>query len=146
MNNGWSEKNNIHPSVVPLPPSNVAKNYFQPNIKQVGVKISADEPDFIPQHENGSDFAFVFANIPSDILLSENSYFTMDFGFDLEIPSGYRCRAESLIPSIFVSSLDSKRFKLNLFNAGKKTVLFHKQKVAKIWIEPVYLFTILEEK
>lgn len=139
----WDE-NSGDAFVRPVSIKSPAQDFFQPSLKRVGVKISSDEPDFVPMCEEGSDHAFVFANIPANLILSENASFIMDFGFSIELPPGYRCRAESLLPSIFVSSVDSSRFKLTLFNAGTKVVLKHKQKIAKIWIEPIHMFTILE--
>lgn len=143
--NAWHKETKKRVLVNPIAKENLAKNYFQPNLKHVVVKIEPDDPDFYPKcQEENCEFAFVFANIPSNLNLYKNESFTMDFGFSVDVSKGYRIRAESLISSLFVFSVDSSRFKLNLFNFGDDLVLKHKQKIAKIWIEPIYLFKILE--
>lgn len=140
----WSKDTKKRFSVNPIVKDNVAQSYFHPNLNHATVKINSDEPDFFPKYEKNGEYAFIFANIPSGLILSNNESFTMDFGFNLEISKGHRIKAESLISSLFVVLLESNRFKLNLFNVGDNLVLKHKQKIAKIWVEPIYLFKILE--
>ena len=143
-----SERKNPAVSVRPKLPHSPAKDYFFTDMKQVGVEVVSDEPDFNPLFVDGSSLAEVFFNSPSEnLLLTSNSSSIVDCGFSIKIPPGYRCRAESINPSLFITTVDSSRFKLNIFNAGEELRLIHKQKVARIWIEPMYLFElIIKEK
>ena len=144
-NERWgSERKHPPAAVSPRLPHSPAMDYFCPSLKHVGVEIVADEGDFVPSCYEGLPAADIFGNIPSgELFLSRNSSVTLDCGFSLKVPAGYRCRAESLSPSVFMSIVDSSRFKLELFNAGEGVRLINKQKIAKIWIEPVYFFELI---
>jgi len=116
-----------------------AKDYFNPNINQVAVEVSSDDKVFLPSSDG--PVSEICVNIPSsELTLVHNSSCVVDCGFSLTLPAGYRCRVESLHPSLFVSLVGCPRFKLNVFNTGDKLRLIDRQKIAKIWIEPIYLF------
>ena len=134
----WSSKK---PKVFVSPrlPKSPAEGYEKPEINKVAVRISSDEDDFIPAY---TDFncADLIANLPNNLFLSHGSCEIIDCGFSLEIPSGYKVCASSSISNIFLNIVDSNRIKVNVLNLGKELILQHKQKIGKIWIEPVYFF------
>lgn len=127
-------------SIRPLLPRSPAVEYSSPTLHQVAVEVASDEKYFLPSCEGASCISEVCANIPSNLVLSQNSSCVVDCGFSMKLPAGYKCRAESLNPSLFVSIVECPRFKLNVFNVGETVRLIDRQKIAKIWIEPVYLF------
>jgi hypothetical protein len=138
-----SEKHEKNQSVRinPLLPHNHASDYFNPKINQVAVEVTWDDRDFMPSCEGTSCVSEVSANIPSsELFLVHNSSCVIDCGFTINLPAGYKCRAESLNPSLFIQIVECPRFKLNVFNAGEAVRLIDRQKIAKIWIEPIYLF------
>lgn len=124
----------------PVQPRSPAFDYFNPDIRKVAVEVVSDGSDFTPSCEGSSCVSEVFANIPSGLDLVHNSSCVVDCGFSMKLPAGYKCRVESLNPSLFLSVVDCQRFKLNVFNAGDTVRLKDRQKIAKIWVEPVYLF------
>jgi len=121
-------------------PASPATGYSRPEINKVAVSIDFDDEDFVPIYSEGSS-ADVLANLPSgDLVLPHGGSEIVDCGISLKMPAGYKVCASSSIPGVFLSLMDAKRIKLNAFNAGEKVILRHKQKIAKIWIEPVYFF------
>jgi hypothetical protein len=136
----WSSEHKI--KVSSKLPHSPASNYIYLDVKKVAVCIESDEEEFIPKHSlEQAGKAELIANIPEkEVLLSESGSHTFDCGFSLKIPVGYKCCVSSLVPGLFVETLESKRFKLKVFNSGSKIMLRHKQKIAKMWIEPIYFF------
>ena len=141
-NDYWSTSKSISKiEVSSRLPKSPAFGYFNPDMRKVSVVVENDEEDFIPAYSSGSDYADLLANIPEgELNFPEGSFKIIDCGVGLELPAGYRCRVSSHISNLFVELTDSKRLKLKVFNAGEKVRLIHKQKIAKIWVEPVYLF------
>lgn len=127
-------------TVSPRLPGTPAKGYFCPELKNVAIEIESDGEEFMPS-EGKSCIAELVVNIPeSKLTISSGGSAVVDCGFSIKIPAGYRYRTESMVPGLFVSSLDSPRFKLNVFNFGDIHTLTHGQKIARMWIEPVYFF------
>jgi hypothetical protein len=138
-NEYWSTKGSAAHVSSKLPAS-PASGYSRPEINKVAVSIDFDDEDFVPNYSEGSS-ADLLANLPSgDLALPPGGSEVVDCGVSLKIPAGYRICVSSSIPGVFFNLIDSKRLKLNVFNAGEKAILRHKQNIAKIWIEPVYFF------
>ena len=138
-NEYWSSKGSAAHVSSKLP-SSPATGYSRPEINKVAVSIEFDDEDFAPNYSEGSS-ADIFANLPSgDLFLTPGASEVVDCGVSLKIPAGYRICVSSSIPGTFFNLIDSKRLKLNVFNAGEKATLRHKQNIGKIWIEPVYFF------
>lgn len=137
-NENWSaSKSRAHVSSR-LPP-NPALGYARPDIRTVAVEIEGDEDYFLPSCEAGSDFAFLFANLPSgDLEMVSGGAIVIDCGLSMKAPQGYRFRISSEVPGLFLELLDANRIKVHAFNAGSNLTLIHKQKIGKISIEPVY--------
>ena len=122
-----------------LPPNPVS-TYNAPDLKKIAVNIDSDEDYFIPRYDADDSTADLFLNSSEKIVLSNGSSTIIDCGFSLKIPMGYRICIESCISGVFLNLTDSNRVKVNVFNFGKEITLQHKQKIGKIWIEPVYFF------
>lgn len=118
-----------------------ATDFVVANIKKIPTDIKADDEDFIPEYSPGENFARLLANLPDgELSLASGSCEILDCGFCMKLQPGYKAVVSSDIPNLFLNLSESSRFKVTVFNAGKKTVLRHKQIIGKIWVEPVYLF------
>lgn len=140
-NDNWSaSERKVHVSSR-LPPC-PATDFVAPDIKRVATEIKADSEEFVPEYGPGENAAVLLANIPSGFVsFSSGSSETIDCGFSIKVPAGYKVVAQSDIPSLFFKLADSERLKVNAFNTtSSKLVLAHKQAIGRIWIEPVYLF------
>ena len=139
-NDNWSSSDSRIKVSSKLPP-NPALNYCRPDIKKVAVKIDCDDEDFMPTYLSDTNSADLFANLPSSPLVMTNgSCSTIDCGITLDIPSGYKCSVSSEISGVFLDLIGTNRIKVNATNLGKEIILHHKQKIARIWVEPVYIF------
>lgn len=144
-NDSWSS---ARPNcAVPRLKESPAKSFFNPEIRRVSIVASTDDVDFAPP-SGDSRYADLLANMPEGSKnIPRNGSAVIDCGLEVRLPAGYRLRVESANASFVVSLLDSPRLKLNIFNMGDEMVLTHKQRVAKIWIEPVYFMEwVLEGK
>jgi len=122
-------------------PNSPAVGYTKPDFKKIAVNILSDDEDFVPSYEDCQYAATLIANIPNKkLVLSKNSQAVIDCGFSLEIPSGYKICASSCLSNIYLNLIDSNRIKANILNLGEELILHHKQKIGKIWIEPIYFF------
>lgn len=122
-------------------PNSPATGYNKPDFKKIAVSISSDNEDFIPSYENCEYAAILIANIPNKkLILSKNSQAVIDCGFSLEVPAGYKVCASSFISSIYLNLVESSRIQVSVLNLGEELILLHKQKIGKIWIEPIYFF------
>lgn len=122
-------------------PKSPAIGYHEPDLKIISVHISADEEEFIPVYSEDKTCADLLVNLPNrDLILPFGSSEIVDCGFNVEVPPGYRICVSSFISNIFLNLIDSTRIKVNVLNLGKELILQHKQKIGKIWIEPVYFF------
>lgn len=140
MNNYWSSKDSAIRVSSKLP-SSPAIGYSKPDIRKVAVQISSDEEEFIPSYSDKSNTADLFAKLPDgDLLLPTGASDSIDCGFRIELPPGYRICIESSISNVFLNLIESDRIKVNILNLGKELILQNKKKIGKIWIEPVYFF------
>jgi len=139
-NDYWASESRV--KVSSKLPKSPAAGYLAPDIKKVAVQIESDEDDFMPRYSlEDAGRADLVVNIPSgEILFSEGGSDILDCGFSLEIPAGYRLCVSSSVHGFFMELVDSKRIKIKAFNSGEECTLRHKQKVAKMWIEPIYFF------
>lgn len=150
--NYWSEKNKV--KVSSKLPQCSANNYYKPNITSVLTKISIDEEYFLPKYSNSnSSSADLFANIPEKESIGICSFGTeiIDCGFSIQIENGYKAcisidsywcdKGLIIMGSNQIDPQDDCRIKINVMNIGKKIlVVSHKDKIGKIWIEPIYFF------
>lgn len=149
--NYWKEKekNKVN---CKLPPCS-AKDYFQPIVNKVSTKIECDDDFFIPKYLNSKAVsADVFVNCENKTTLAihHQGFCSIDCGFSLEVQKGYKVCVE--LDSFWTNkglilvgnksySGDFEKIKINVYNLGEKQIVInHKDKIAKIWIEPVYFF------
>lgn len=133
-------------------PSCSAKDYFQPILNKVSTKIECDDEFFIPKYLNSnSTSADVFANCDNAIAIHHQGFCSIDCGFSIQIQKGYKACVELdsywskkglvLVGDKFFNSENIEKIKINVYNLGERQVVVnHKDKIAKIWIEPVYFF------
>lgn len=126
-----------------------AKEYYVPNIKKILTKIIPDDPIFIPSYDDNFTCADIRVNIPKGkLILSGNQSETLDCGFSMEISKGYRARVQVhpkwINKGLFIntSSIEGQgRVKLFIINIVNKSLeIFDKDKIAQIFIEPIYFF------
>jgi dUTPase len=135
-------------------PNCSANSYYQPLLNKVSTKIEFDEEFFMPKYQDkDSACADVYANCKDkrQIAISHLGALSLDCGFSIQISNGYKIRFELdsfwsnkgliLSETNCACSGNSTRIKLGLLNIGEKQIIInHKDKIAKIWIEPVYFF------
>jgi dUTPase len=143
-------------SVLPKSP---LKNYQPPLLHKVATEIVVDDLAFVPKYCNpDSAVVDLVANIPDDhtgqrrVALSHRSTVVIDCGFSVKLPYGYKAVIKAnqelanhgLIMSAGPQVVDSgqkDRVTVTVTNVGKEIVVInHQDKVAQMWIEPVYLF------
>lgn len=111
---------------------------------EIEIKLESDE--FMPTD------GWVAANIPvavgsnRQITLSHRSHATIDCGFSVKIPEGYRLILE-LSPSIKEHGLDvyknviigEDRASISVRNVGREiAVINHRDRIAQLKVEPIY--------
>lgn len=152
-NNYWSEKKESIRVNCKLPDCSASK-YYKPEINSVFTKIESDDIYFIPKYENStSSCADIFANIPdkSCSAVAQFSHCLIDCGFSIKISSGYKICFEldplwsnkglMLVGSSYIDPDILQRLKLNVLNLGQNQIIINnKDKIGKIWIEPIYFF------
>lgn len=121
-------------------PKSPATDYVRPEIKKIATIISSDHEDFTPVYSEDKNEADLFSNIPKGLVFSKGAQHVIDCGFSLEVPHGYKICVSSTISGLFLNLIDSNRIRVNVINFGEEVMLQHKQKIGKIWIEPVYFF------
>lgn len=130
-------------------PKSVVKGYYSPNVKKILTKIIPDDPIFVPKYDPEQTCADLLANIPDEELtLSGNQSSIVDCGFSMEVSKGYRARVQVhpiwANKGLFINtnSIEGpgrvKIFVINILN--KPLVINHKDKIAQIFIEPIYFF------
>ncbi len=149
--NYWKEENkNKANSKLP---SCSAKDYYQPILNKVSTKIKAEDSYFLPKYcSSNSIYADIFVNhFDRSFAIQHLGVCDIDCGFSIEISKGYKICVE-LDPiwmskglvivsekSFFPNDLD--KIKITVYNMGNKQVVInHKDKIARIWVEPVYFF------
>jgi len=133
-----------------------AKKFFKPTIENVGVKIVADNPSYIPQyHTEGSACVDLVSN-SDDIRIPHRGIFKFDCGFSMELPPGYKAcivsRSGLASKGIIVANapgiIDSDyrgKICVILANIGHELALIKRgDRIAQMYIEPVSKFDWLE--
>lgn len=152
MNDHWSENNKI--KVSSKLPECPASNYYKPNIIKVLTKISVDGDYFTPKYSSpDSSCADLFANITNkeSIGICSSGTEVIDCGFSICISNGYKAcvgldsywcdKGLILMGHDQINSTENHRVKLNVLNISDKMVIINnKDKIGKIWIEPIYFF------
>lgn len=137
---GWKCESPI-PKATPKLARTPAKEYNRPDLSRVLVGLESDDPSFVPSPPDSSGFSKISVRIPSgSVLMPEGGSVLLDCGFGAVVPVGYRVRATSLIPGLFVEVVETKRFKVNVVNLGRETILNDGQRICSMWVEPVCFF------
>ena len=153
--NYWVDDKNKIKAKAKIPGCSAA-NYYCPPINKISTDINFEDDFFIPKYSKGSSCADIFTFLPDDnkksIGICKSGQFTIDCGFSIKIANGYKaCFSldDSLLNKGLIingfNQIDSTenhtRVKINVLNIGEKIlILSHKDKVGKIWIEPIYFF------
>lgn len=123
-------------------------------IKNVEVKIVADDNDFIPKYQTeGAACADLVCNLNTEfIILHPNETFLFDCGFSMELPNGWEAqiRPRSGMSSKEVIVLNSPgiidsdyrgRIRVAMKNCSQNKITFtNKQRIAQISVNPVTQF------
>lgn len=148
--NYWKEDKNKSNVNAKLPGCS-AKNYYNPSINKIISNIKFEDEFFVPKYSDKStaDVHVCLENESSKYLFT-NCPALIDCGFSVSVPSGYKIvfalDAKFLSTLIvcgsnYIDSNEETRFKINVLNISEKLLtLNNKDKIGKIWIEPVYLF------
>jgi len=153
--NYWVDTKNKNKAKAKIPGCSAA-NYYCPPVNKVSTNINFEDDFFIPKYAKDSSCADIFAFLPknnkSSIGIGTSGQFTIDCGFSIKIASGYKAcfslDASLLNKGLIIngfnqidSTQDYSRVNINVLNIGEKIlILSHKDKVGKIWIEPIYFF------
>lgn len=131
-----------------------AKDYTAPNLFKIAVEILADDPEWMPVYTD-PNWADVKVIVPvlnhqgvQALRLNHRTTETLDCGFTLKIPAGFRLiwgtkprwtRRGLLVSDAY---LENDRLKLMITNIGHETPLIidHKEIIAHIGLAPVYFF------
>jgi dUTPase len=147
-NNYWKEnKKNFVNSKLPVCSAN---NYYKPNIQKISTEIFSDDDAFVPVYSNSFEADFYINIYESKISINNLGVATVDCGFSVKIPMGYKM-CFSLDENwsskgLFISGHgniepnEKSRVKINLINFGNMIVMNHGEKLGTTWIEPVYFF------
>jgi dUTPase len=133
-----------------LIPKSPAEEYYNPDVRNVATKITADDPSFVPAYPPGGHAADLVANLPNQqpVSLAHRMTAKVDCGFSMELPPGFRAVLsgnEQLAnrglmvtnPSSFVQG----RVYVLVTNVGKEIIpIEHGMKVAQMSVEPAYFF------
>lgn len=128
--------------------------YYSPNLFNVAVELTPDDPDFTPVYneQNWADIKIIVPRLNHQgvqaLRLNHRVTEILDCGISLKIPEGFRLvfstKNSWASRGLFVSKcyLDGDRVKLIITNIGQETplVLNHKDVIAQISLEPVYFF------
>ena len=153
--NNWVDTKNKIKAKAKIPGCSAA-NYYCPPISKISTNINFEDDFFIPKYSKDSSCADLFVYMPENnknsIGIGKSGQFTVDCGFSLKIAGGYKA-CFSLDSSLLNKGLiingfnqidstnDNTRVKINVLNIGEKIlILNYKDKVGKIWIEPIYFF------
>lgn len=148
QNNYWNENKKIF--VNSKLPNCSANDYYKPNIQKIPTEIFCEDDYFIPTYSETSE-SDIYLNIPEGrIRISNLGVASVDCGFYIKIPVGYRiCFSLSknwsdkglfISGSSNIESNEKSRVKINLINFGDMVVMSHKEKLGTIRIEPAYFF------
>jgi hypothetical protein len=130
-------------------PKSAAGEYYCPDIKKILTKIIPDDPCFVPTYDPNYSCADLMANVShGELTLAGNQSSIVDCGFSMEVSKGYRVRVQVhpdwLNKGLFVStsSIDGQgRVKIFAINISNEPIrIIHKDKIAQIFIEPIYFF------
>jgi len=137
--------------VVAKLPESPVKDYTNPVLHKVATKLVVDEPIFTPEYLPGCSYVSLRANLSNRgaIRLPFRGIETVDCGFELELPSGYRAvlTQNRLLAAkgLFLTGpriLDGKqRIQVTVINCGHQIIEIHNgDLIAEMSVEPVYLF------
>jgi len=136
-------------------PDSPAKDYAQPLLHKVATKITVDDPMFTPQYVAGCSYVSLRANLSNRgaIRLPHRGIETIDCGFNLELPSGFRAILSQnrllAAKGLFLTGprvVDgSNRVQVTVINCGHQIIEIHNgDQIAEMSVEPVYLFDFQE--
>lgn len=149
--NNWSEK--TKPYVDAKLPGCSAKNFYEPSVKKVLTKITCKDDFFYPKNNN--NFVDLYANCSDrkSIAMRHFSSEVIDCGFRIKTCAGYKVcfcldkkwseKGIIISGSNYLESQEECDFKFNILNINENLIVInHKDKIGKMWLEPVYMFEL----
>jgi dUTPase len=148
--NLW-KRNDVNMANPKLPKTYKEKYNF--SNENVDIKVTSDDDFFMPSG-NDSRFIEVFCNCKNMITIFNCGFKSVYFGIKLKVPSKYKVCfslddkwvSKGLITNgTEISDFnEDDELKVHLFNMNEGPVFINnKDKLGKIWIEPIYLINIL---
>jgi dUTPase len=126
-------------------PDSAAKGYVQSFLHKVATNIVVDEEAFMPTYMGDSPTVSIRAKLDGPTRLPHRAMQTIDCGFSMELPPGYKAVFEAAVSlkakGMFVVDSTSNRVTVTVLNAGREIVpISNGDVVAEMSIQPVYLF------
>ncbi len=125
-----TDKGKMKGSIISKLPECPAKDYDTPSLNKVVTKLKVSDPKYHPQYVGES--VMLYAKLPNGRLsMSHRSLVTVDCGFEMDLPSGYRVDVTicprlggkgMIVPS---SSLDGKEVSVTVLNCGREIVVIN---------------------
>lgn len=123
------------------------KEYFEPPFQKVATEITADESQFIPEYNNRGGNSVVLKT-KNSCTMPHRATAQIDCGFSMNLKTGWKATV-TILPIwaekglIITNSgvLESGRVGFYVTNVGKQIIVLQsEEEVAKMTIEPLYLF------
>jgi dUTPase len=141
--------------VVAKLPESPVKELAKPLLHKVATKLVVDEALFLPQYSTGCSYVSIRANLSNRgaIRLPHRGIETVDCGFELELPEGYRAILSQnrllAAKGLFLTGpriIDGKqRVQVTIINCGHQIIEVHNgDLIAEMSVEPVYVFDFQE--
>ena len=127
-------------------PDSAVKEYVQPFLHKVATKVVVDKEIFMPTYVGDSPTVSIRAKLAETARLPHRTMQTIDCGFSMELPPGYKAvfEASALLKSkgVFVVDSTSKgRVTVTVLNSGREIVpIADGDVVAEMSVQPVYIF------
>jgi dUTPase len=124
----------------------VAKGYVQPFLHKVATKVVVDEETFMPTYMGDSPTVSIRAKLVESARLPHRAMQTIDCGFSMELPPGYKAVFEAAVSlktkgMFVVDSTFKDRVTVTVLNAGREIVPINNgDVVAEMSVQPIYLF------
>jgi dUTPase len=141
------ETNKKKVKVSPVATKSLAKDYISPNLYKVATEIRPDDGMFVPKYvSSDSSCVDLLANIKETLRLAHRGTATIDCGFSMKLPSGYKAEFSSN-PALAARGLVvatghyEDRVVVTVSNQGREIIVINRgDPIAQMSVEPKYTF------